>query len=334
MVISKWNDVELCRQDVPADSPIDIKDSEIAESHTADGQRAFTFRKIPPRKGFGLYRDDEDPLRCTIEIESQPLLDLMNSCMDCDYNLKSTINSPFRWLVWSWDALQASTKSEEEKDSEEMRLARIDLQELLKVLSTRTGVEPLDAYFAKRSTYEAEKSITHEALWTIFPPGTVVCASIVLKEPQLFFVTGAASSFPTPENREKDFSITCSCLDWDGRRFKLIPCELRIEYFKDKQNISALAVCPLKYHENEKGLRDLLIERGRKYEAYCTADQGKQMFRYNGPIIYQRAGHIFQASDEDENETTSNWSARLGGQTSIGPSEVRVTHKSGVIRSH
>ena len=320
-MISEWSEEELCRKDKPADSFTDKDSSQIAENDNADGERAFTFRKIPPKKFFGIS-NNEGLLKCTIEIESQPLLNLMNSCMKVKYDLKETLNSPFEWLVWSWDALQAKTNTQED-DSEDMKQARIDLHELLQIVSNRTGIEPLDAYFTKRSIYTAEKSITHQALWTIFQPGTTVCASIVFNEPQLFFVTDSTLSFPNPDKREKDFMITCSCLDWDGRRFKLIPCELKIEYFKEKRPISALSVFPLEYHKDAKGLEDLLIKRGRKYEEYCTAQKGKQMFRYHGPIISHKGGHVFQESVEIDFETTSHSSVRFEDHTSLGPSEVR-----------
>ena len=65
----------------------------------------------------------------------------------------------------------------------------------------------------------------------------MVCASVVLNQPQLFFVTDEIGSFPAPDSREKDFVITCCYYDWDGRELNRTPCELRIEYFKDKQNI-------------------------------------------------------------------------------------------------
>lgn len=321
-MISKWDEKELCRKDFPAGLSIERKHSDIARNDTAEGKRAFTFKMIPSRHALL----DERLLSCTIEIESHSLLNLMNSCMNFDYKWKETIHSPFEWLIWSWDALQASTYSQED-DSEEKKQARIDLDELLKVISSRTEVEPLDDYFTKRKIYKKEKIITHQALWTIFPPGTVVCASIVFNEPQLFFVTDSAFG----DGLEEDFTITCSCLDWDGTRFRLTPYELKIEYFKNKRGISTLAVYPLEYHKDEKGLKDLLIKRGRKYETYCTAKQGNQMFRYNGPIFSPQGGHVFQESNKKNFETTTNSSAQLENHSSLGPSEVRGTRISKII---
>lgn len=324
-MISKWVEKELCHKDFPAELSIERKYSDIARNDTAEEQRVFTFRMVTSRHAIGVS-NDERLLNCTIAIESQPLLDLINSCINTDYEWKETIHSPFVWLIWSWDALQASTNSQED-DSEEKEQARIDLDELLKVISSRTEVEPLDDYFTKRKIYKKEKIITYQALWTIFPPGTVVCASIVFNEPQLFFVTDSTRN----DRRKKNFILTSSCLDWDGTRFRLTPYELKIEYFKDKRSISTLAVYPLEYHKDKKGLKELLIKRGRKYETYCTAKQGNQMFRYNGPILSQKGGHVFQEGGENDSETTTNSSAQLEDHSSLGPSEVRGTRISKFI---
>ena len=324
-MISKWFEKELCRKDFPAELSIERTHSDIARNDIAEAERAFTFRMLPSRHAIGVS-NDERILSCTIEFESQPLLNLINSCMNSDYEWKQTIQSPFGWLIWSWDALQASINPQED-DSEEKRQARIDLDELLKVISNRTVVEPLDDYFTKRKIYKKEKSITYRALWTIFPPGTMVCASIVFDEPQLFFVIDTAFS----DRREKNFIITSSCLDWDGTRFRLVSYKLKIEYFKDKRGISTLAVYPLEYHKNEKGFKDLLIKRGRKYETYCTAKQGNQMFRYNGPSLSPKGGHVFQEGNENDSETATNLSAQLEDHSSLAPSEVRGAQISNFI---
>lgn len=137
----EWN--RLCRNDVPADSFTDTENLKAAECDTAGQARAFTFRKIPPRTGAGFYSRIEEPLSCTTEIESKPLLDPLNSCIDVEFDLKETMSSSFEWLVWCWDALQAGTKPQKGNDSHEMKLDRIDLQELLEVVSTRIGIEHL-----------------------------------------------------------------------------------------------------------------------------------------------------------------------------------------------
>lgn len=317
-MISKWDEKELCHKDFPAELFIERKHSDNARNDTAEEERAFTFRMVPFAHGIDVS-NDQGLNTWVIEIESRPLLNLMNSCMNHDYDLKERINSPFNWIIWSWDALQASTSSQED-DSEEKKQARIDLDELLKLITDRTVREPVD-FLTKRTIHKKEKTITHYALWMIFPPGTVVCASIAFNEPQLFLVTRIIE----PERPGQELTLTCCCFDWDGRRFRLMSYELKIEHFKDKRSISTLAVYPLEYHKDEKGLKDLLIKRGRKYETYCTAEQGNQMFRYNGPILSPKGGQVFQESDENDFETTTHSSAQLEDQSNFGPSEVRDT---------
>ena len=321
IVISKWDDKELRRRDVPAEL---AKDEDVDKS---DGKGiAFTFKKFPPK-----YKDSPVLPYSTVEIESKPLLELLNEGIKhVQYNLKETIISPFEFLIWSWDLISEATKPNDQ-DSDEIKQARTDLQELLKTISSQSGVEKLNTYFSKRETYKKENMITHDALWTIFPLGTVVFSRPVLDQEQLFFVLGHSQDFPESENEEEPFELKCYSYDWDGSSFNRTAFVLKIDYFKDKQNISALSVYPVEYHEDEEGLRRRLVKRGREYYDLCIARPGEQMFKYNGSVICQRESRLFQGSsnvsdDQSDAGSSSSSSRRQEPRRSaIEPSLVRIT---------
>ena len=290
----------MCRRDTPAEL---AKETDAPKND--NNETAFTFKKVQPRYTGGL-------LYSTIEVESKPLLDLLNKGIkQLQYGIKETITSPFEWLVWNWDTISDEASNSSDQDSDDLKQARVDLKELLKTISTQSGVEKLDTYFSKHETYKKEKTITHEALWTIFAPGTVVFSQPVLDQPQLLFVLDHSRDFPDPESAEEPFELRCYTYDWNGSTFNRIPLPLKIDYFKDKQNISALSVYPVEYHDDEEGLRTQLIARGKKYVAFCIAGPGEQMFKYNGPVICQKEGRLFQdpstfSNDQSDSESTTS----------------------------
>ena len=321
IVIRTWDEVELCRRDIPAEL---AKEEEVV--NTDGKERAFTFKKVPStNKSEGLVYS-------LVEIESKPLLDVLNKgLIHVQYDIKDTLSSPFEWIVWNWRTISEEATRSQDQDSDEVKQARVDLQELLKTISTQSGIEQLNNYFSKRETYIKESTITHEALWTIFPPGTVVFAKPVLDQPQLFFVMDHSRNFPDVPNEEDAFSLTCYSYDWNGSTFNRVPFSLEIDHFKDKQTISALPVYPLKYHEDAEGLRRELIARGKKYYKLCVAASGEQMFKYNGPVVCQKESRLFQdpstsANNQDESESlTSSMRGQKPTGNVVEPSEVGIT---------
>jgi hypothetical protein len=68
---------------------------------------------------------------------------------------------------------------------------------------------------------ENEKSITHNALWTLFPPGTLILAHPFLEEPQIFWVKSCGGFV-----RENDkFDLVCYSFGWNGTEFNRVPID-------------------------------------------------------------------------------------------------------------
>ena len=113
---------------------------------------------------------------------------------------------------------------------------------LLTIISTSSGHLQLDRYFKDRNTFIAEKSITHDALWTLFPPGTLILAYLFLETPQVFSVQSCHGFVSDSEN----FALTCYSFDWNGSEFSRVPFQMTIESWgDDRKRIIELPFYPL-----------------------------------------------------------------------------------------
>lgn len=222
-------------------------------------------------------------------------------------------SNPFSALIYSWDdALQASTFIVE-GESEDEKQARDDLKELLRIVSTSSGDQQLDQYFKDRKTLLSEGAITHEALWTLFPPGTLILGRPCNDEPQVFFVN-SCDRFVSDED---DFEVVCYSFDWNGSEFGRMPFEMAIkDWGGDRKRIAELPFYPLEFYEEAgsdseqsiKNLRTALQKRGTQFRNFCRAEKGKQMFNYSdGAAYFHRAGVFLErrASDMEDPELES-----------------------------
>ena len=223
--------------------------------------------------------------------------------------------SPYAALIHSWDEAQREASKIVENEREDDRLARNDLKELLKIISTSSGSVRLDQYFKDRKTLLDEETITFQALWTLFPPGTLVLAKPCHDEPQVFFID-SCSGFVSDDD---DFIATCYCNDWNGSEFLRVAFQMTIKTWGgDQKKIAELPFYPLKYYDKEgmkredaiKELKSKLIQRGRKYRKFCEAERGKQMFTYSeGDAYFSKQGGFLQNENEFDSETQSQRSS-------------------------
>lgn len=72
-------------------------------------------------------------------------------------------------------------------------------------------------------------------------------------------------------------------LVFDGISFNREPFRFVIDKFSGSKQIRMLRCYPLKYHEN-KNMRTILLEKGRKFRALVTREKEERMFDYKGNI--------------------------------------------------
>lgn len=227
-----------------------------------------------------------------------------------------TIVSPFVYFIWYWDRFEAACESSE-NDTEEQATARADLKQLM-ALIRKSQVEP---YFRVRDVYLTKGTIPFEYLWTLFPPGTKVCAKTIMDDVQMLEVR-----FPiTPplgeiKLRSKEFRVLCTGFDWDGVKFGAFEYELVVEKSieRNEMQIDTLAVCPMQYHRNKYILQRDLLERGQRFWSLCKP--GKFQRNYNGALVTSKPNESSrarmlsrQANDDDDTVSSFSGMEESGG---------------------
>lgn len=305
------------------DTPADIKAEDETIGPKPKSNRSFTLKKL---------HDDKISEGSRVTIEFEPFAKLLGS-ITFKWGWAEEVTycaSPYEALIYSWG--EAIAESQKIVEDEEDQQARRDLKELLRILSTSSGDEKLDRYFKDRPIFEKEKSITHDSLWTLFPPGTLVLAKPVLDQPQILCTE---SSYGGSDS----FRLTCFCLDWNGFEFNRVPLELRIAAWGEhRKSINELPFYPLQYYklsdmtpeESRQQLETKLIARGKKYHQFCIAEKGRQMFNYDGNVFFDRfAGALHHRSnadnnrDDDDYDEIDSMSASHTGGASLGSPDSR-----------
>jgi hypothetical protein len=251
--------------------------------------RAFTIKKMTLARS---RYSELETLSSEVKIEFEPLQKLLGEVTSKWGWSESvaTCSSPYRGLIYAWSEATIEARKVVEGEDDERKQARTDLGELLRLISTSSGYLPLDRYFKDRETFLEQKTITHAALWTLFPPGTTIIAQPFLGESQIFTVS-SCDGF-VKENHT--FDLICFCFDWNGTEFGRVPFEMRIPYWgPDRRSIVELPFYPLQYYTDPhmkegssvnaiEKLQKELVERAKLFVQYCTSAPGRQMYKYNG----------------------------------------------------
>ncbi|KAF2873443.1 hypothetical protein BDV95DRAFT_604950 [Massariosphaeria phaeospora] len=300
IVISKWD---------PDSGDFKVVDATKKEEKEVGPQnqshKAFTFRKIIMTRT--RYREQE-VTTSEVDIEFKPLQQLLGKITSKWgwAELVVSCRSPYTALVHSWQEAVAESEKVVELETDDDKQARTDLTELLRMISTSSGYLPLDQYFKERKTMLEEGTITHDALWTLFPPGTLILAQPFLDQPQVFSVQSSDHFV----SQGVTFDLVCYSFDWDGYEFNRVPFELKIPYWgPDRRSVIELPCYPLHYYGDPRGehtttqqdaintLKTKLIDRGKTFHQICTAPKGKQIFKYHGDAQIQSGRSLLQGVD-------------------------------------
>lgn len=189
VVINRWDKKTDTRRDY---DPTELTDQD-GRSNSSD-ECAFLLRKV-----IGL----DLKVECELELVGTELQSLLRDLLrHHPYHMipGDTMASPFEPLVQNWDLLETAAGEEGRKEgdrtAEQDQTARSDLKLLLDTI--KEGTDPkLDEYFKIRESLKTSKSITYEALWTIFPPGTLVFSAPFLRLDQIFIVQNNRRTWPS-----------------------------------------------------------------------------------------------------------------------------------------
>ncbi|OTB07949.1 hypothetical protein M426DRAFT_317451 [Hypoxylon sp. CI-4A] len=235
--------------------------------------------------------NDERESYGELEILNEHLRDLLRKLLTHHpshelHGESAKLQSPYEPLIMNWDLL--TLESKKEPVGEEDRIARRGLCQLLDLLQQTTGDTQLNDYLQNRESLTKSKNITFDALWTIFPPGTIIYGRPYLKNDQVFIVEDLFDLWPEPA--DKWWSLTCWTYDWNGQVFRRKPLTLRFPRFRGTKAISALPYYPLSEAKDEDKIRESLIARGKAYRKYCTTKDDGRRFRYDGIAVADKTG--------------------------------------------
>ena len=305
------------------------KDTQYGPQQKLD--KAFIFRRVTNMSRI-LRNEGTDPSYSEVEVifpELQTLLGRLTFKWGWAERV-TKCRSPYDALIYAWDEAQEEAVRIVEDESPEEQWARNDLKELLKIISTKSGDARLDAYLRNRKTLQNEKTITHDSLWTLFPPGKLVVGKPCNDEPQIFFVESCERFVKDGDS----FEAVCYSYDWNGLTFERVPFSMTIDTWAgDRKSIIELPFYPLEFYrekhadnpelelnseESIKSLKNRLIERGKRYVGFCTAKKGKQMVNYAGAAYMHRSPTFLHPQDTDRD---GHWRTRRSNRSRDSSSE-------------
>ena len=138
----------------------------------------------------------------------------------------------------------------------------------------------------------AAGKITFDLLWYLFKSNEVAyCPTYGNRdEPRAFRIENATkeSSFM----RGTWYNIDGRYLEYDGKTFGTGSLNCEAEAFKGPKLITSLSCYPLKYHKDPDGVRELLIERGKKFVAL----KGMNFRFHKGMAFYKKKRQVVKVN--------------------------------------
>jgi hypothetical protein len=241
---------------------------------------------------------------------------------------------PYAAIVHNWDRLEKASKLDE-KDSKEVKISKGDLQLLLECVKSSPELED---YFKVRDAYLRAHVTSYQWQWTLFSPGGWIYTEPCLNQPQIMEV-GSIGMIGSSHNIDPapNWVLSAWFYDWNGLQLEKKSVLLRIDKYVGTKPIESLVCYPVEFYRAvdmpelqspdtvnpihtkfppiddlrpdrrtilPKKLTDSLLQRGRDFQKYCTAGEGrKAMFRYDGQVLFKGYG---VAVTNDNNSRSSN----------------------------
>ncbi|KAM5344895.1 hypothetical protein ACJ41O_010757 [Fusarium nematophilum] len=167
-------------------------------------------------------------------------------------------HAPFECFVHRWDKF-AAAKDDESYDD----VTREHVSLLFKIMK-----EELGEIIQLREDYFKNRAVAFDHVWTLFPPGCTVWGSKNGKPVAVRFDSG----YYGKTQCGSVYVLQCKIIDWDGKIMGWTDLNQQIGDFLGTVPFSELPCYPLEYHPRLDAARNLLLERGRRFEAlagYC-----------------------------------------------------------------
>ncbi|KAF4977276.1 hypothetical protein FZEAL_6164 [Fusarium zealandicum] len=167
-------------------------------------------------------------------------------------------HAPFECFVHCWDRFAAAKEDTNYDDK-----TREHVGILHKIMR-----EELGEIIQLRQDYFNNRVVAFEHAWTLFPPGCTVWGSKNGKPVAVRFDSGQYAKTQCGQV----YVLKCKIIDWDGKIMGWTDLDMQINDFIGTVPFSDLPCFPLEYHPHPEAARNLLRERGRRFESladYC-----------------------------------------------------------------
>ncbi|KAJ6438231.1 AAA family protein [Purpureocillium lavendulum] len=178
------------------------------------------------------------------------------------------LTAPFECFVHRWERFDAARN-----DPALEGPAKEHVELLYRIMK-----EELGDVIQLREDYFKNKAVAWEHAWTLFPPESIVFGYKNGKPVAAKFKRG----YYAQTQCGKIYFLKCRIIDWDGVRMGWTDLDQQIPEFPGTMPFSAMPCYPLDYHPEAASVKQMLIERGRKFDSlagYCYR-------AYKGPALW------------------------------------------------
>ncbi|KAF4995188.1 hypothetical protein FGRMN_5326 [Fusarium graminum] len=234
-------------------------DLEEAAENEETQKYAVIVRKRKPKEA-----DSNKPLEIDSLVIQSPYLKRVLSKVFQDYPSIITdvsrlkFNAPFECFVHRWDQF-VSAKDDPAYDD----ITRDHVSLLHKIMREEMG-----EVIQLREDYFKNRAVAFEHVWTLFRPGCTVYGSLHGKPTAVRFDGG----YYGKTQCGVFYFMNCKVIDWDGKGMGWTDIKMKIGSFAGTVPFSQLPCFPLHYHPQPEATRQMLLERGRRFESlsdYC-----------------------------------------------------------------
>jgi hypothetical protein len=193
--------------------------------------------------------------------------------------------APFRPFVHRWpQLLQYRARS----DLEDNVVKHIDLLYDVLRVELKDVIKTLEDYVD-------HGIVTFEHVWTIYQPGSIIYSS---SHNGAHGAYRLRSGVYVKTQCGMMYQLTVEAIDWNGNNFGRSIEVIRLLEFKGTVPILALKAFPLSFHPHQDKVKEMLINRGRKFERLA----GSHYKEYDGFAV---------SWDKDKNEIPCHCQGRI-----------------------
>lgn len=233
-----------------------------------------------------------------VDIKSGPLRDALQHVMDGVKGVslvqETSVIDPNMLFLYLEETREYANELRAQSKTEKKRKPRRLLA--TKAAHLRVLLKYLDKDYAetKKTLYPLleNHTITFDLLWALFKPNTIAYTPTYGNndEPRAFKIEYATKECSFMKGQW--YSMEGRYLEYDGKSFGMGNMSADVEHFKGPRKISSLACYPLKYHRDPEGVKNQLIERGKKFVSL----QGMNYKVHKGMAFYKKRRSVIKVN--------------------------------------